>query len=205
MNSFWAALSLRLARRKRIREALALTVLAAGVAAGAGLYIGVDGLYVKLTAPPPGAAAMTAIGSYLTQSASVRSSIQAAIAGVQSCSASPASGEAGLQHAISTRQHILNGLRTLSVSRLPNGTQLVSTLTTAMQDSITADREYRSWMVDFASSGGTPCQSDPSQDPNYVAGANASGAATTAKNAFLAIWNAMAPRYRQPIYPVTGF
>jgi hypothetical protein len=152
----------------------------------------------------PGAAAMATLGSYLGRSASVRPTIQAAINGVQGCSESPASGEATLQRAIETRQDILNALPTLSVSGLPSGTQLVSTLTTTMQDSIAADKDYLSWMKDFASSG-SPCGSDPSQDSNYAAAVNVSGAATTAKNAFVAIWDPMAPRYGQPVYSSTGF
>ena len=152
----------------------------------------------------PGAAAMATLGSYLARSASVRPTIQAAINGVQGCSESPASGEATLQRAIDTRQDILNALPTLSVSGLPSGTQLVSTLTTTMQDSIAADKDYQSWMKDFASSG-SPCGSDPSQDSNYAAAVNVSGAATTAKNAFVAIWDPMAPRYGQPVYSSTGF
>jgi hypothetical protein len=92
----------------------------------------------------------------------------------------------------------------LSVSGLPNGPQLVSALTTAMQHSIEADKDYRGWMADFASSG-SACGSDPSQDPNYAAGQNASAAATTAKNAFVALWDPMAPRYGQQTYSNTGF
>ncbi len=152
----------------------------------------------------PGAAAMATLGTYLARSASVRPTIQAAINGVQGCSESPASGEATLQRAIDTRQDILNALPTLSVSGLPSGTQLVSTLTTTMQDSIAADKDYQSWMKDFASSG-SPCGSDPGQDSNYAAAVNVSGAATTAKNAFVAIWDPMAPRYGQPVYSSTGF
>jgi serine/threonine protein kinase len=152
----------------------------------------------------PGAAAMATLGSYLARSASVRSTIQSAINGVQQCSESPSSGEATLQQAIDTRQDILNALPTLSVSGLPSGTQLVSTLTTTMQDSIAADKDYQSWMRDFASSG-SPCGSDPSQNSNYAAAVNVSGAATTAKNAFVAIWDPMAPRYGQPVYSSTGF
>ena len=152
----------------------------------------------------PGATAMATLGSYLARSASVRPTIQAAINGVQGCSESPASGEATLQRAIDTRQDILNALPTLSVSGLPSGTQLVSTLTTTMQDSIAADKDYQSWMKDFASSG-SPCGSNPSQDSNYAAAVNVSGAATTAKNAFVAIWDPMAPRYGQPVYSSTGF
>ena len=152
----------------------------------------------------PGAAAMATLGSYLARSASVRPTVQAAISGVRGCSESAASGEATLQHAIDTRQDILNALPTLSVSGLPSGTQLVSTLTTTMQDSIAADKDYQSWMKDFASSG-SPCGSDPSQDSNYAAAVNVSGAATTAKSAFVAIWDPMAPRYGQPVYSSTGF
>ena len=147
---------------------------------------------------------MATLGSYLAQSASVRSTIQAAIDGVRQCSESPSSGETILQRAIDTRQHILNALPALSVSGLPNGAQLVSTLTTTMQDSIAADSDYQSWMRDFASSG-SPCGSDPSQDSNYAAGVNVSNAATTAKSAFVAIWNPMAPRYGQQVYSSTGF
>jgi len=92
----------------------------------------------------------------------------------------------------------------LAVSGLPSGTKLVSTLTTTMQDSIAADKDYQSWMKDLASSG-SPCGSDPGQDPNYAAAVNVSGAATTAKNAFVAIWDPMAPRYEQQSYSSTEF
>jgi len=155
-------------------------------------------------AQPPGAAAMATLGSYLARSSSVRSPIQSAINGVQQCSESPSSGEATLQRAIDTRQDILNALPSLSVSGLPNGTQLVSTLTTTMQDSITADKDYQSWMKDFANQG-SPCGSDPSQDSNYAAALNVSGEATTAKSAFVAIWNPMASRYGQQAYSNTEF
>jgi len=153
---------------------------------------------------PPGHAAMATLGSYLARSASVRSTIQSAIDGVRGCSESPSSGEATLQQAIDTRQQILNALPALSVSELPHGTQLVSTLTTTMRDSVTADEDYRSWMKDFASSG-SPCGTDPSQDQNYAVAVNVSNAATTAKSAFVAIWNPMAPRYGQQVYSSTGF
>jgi serine/threonine protein kinase len=123
---------------------------------------------------------------------------------VAGCSESPSSGEATLQRAIDTRQDILNHLPALSVSGLPNGTQLVRTLTTTMQDSIAADKDYQGWMEDFANSG-NPCGSDPSQDSNYAAAVNVSNAATIAKNAFVAIWDPMAPRYGQQVVSSTGF
>jgi serine/threonine protein kinase len=153
---------------------------------------------------PPGAAAVATLGSYLSRSASVRTTIQSALDGVQNCSESPANGEATLQQAINTRQDILDALPGLPVSGVPNGAQLVSTLATAMRYSITADKDYQSWMAHFAGSG-SPCGSNPNQDSSYAAGQNASAAATTAKSAFVAIWNPMAPRYGQQGYSSTGF
>ncbi len=64
--------------------------------------------------------------------------------------------------------------------------------------------DYHAWMADLVSSGNS-CGSNPNQDTNYVNGGNASAAATTSKNAFLAIWNPMAPQYGQQTYTVTGF
>jgi hypothetical protein len=156
------------------------------------------------TAQQPGSAAMTTLGSYLAQSAAVRPTVQNAINAVQACSESPASAETTVQQAINIRQNILHGLQTLDVSALPNGTQLVSDLTTAMQNSLDADNGYHAWMVDLVNSGNS-CGSDPNQDTNYVNGGNASSAATTSKTAFLAIWNPMAPQYGQRTYTVTGF
>jgi hypothetical protein len=155
-------------------------------------------------AEPPGAATMAAIGSDLARSASVRPTVQPAIDGVRSCSMSPQSGGATLQQAINARQDSLTGLQTLSPSGLAGGAQLISTLETAMQDSINADKDYQYWIMDFANAG-SPCGSDPGQDSNYVAGRNASIAATTAKNAFLGLWNPMAPRYGQQTYLSTDF
>lgn len=213
MNRFWAALSVPRAQHKRIGKALALWAFIAGIAAGAGLYIGVDGLYVKVTTPAPsspsaaqlpGAAAMAVISADLAQSAAVRSAVQLAIDSVQNCSESPSSAEATLRQANTTRQTILQGLQTLNVSGLPNGIQLVSVLTTAMQNSLNADNDYHAWLANLVSSRAA-CGSNPNQDPKYVVAGTASAAATTSKLAFLAIWNPMAPRYGQQTYTVTGF
>ncbi len=152
----------------------------------------------------PGAAAMTTMGSDLTQSASARPAVAAAIANVQNCSESPSNAEATLEQAITTRQSILQGLKTLDVTGLPNGTQLVSALNTAMQNSLNADTDYHAWMADLVSSGST-CGSNSGQDANYTAALTADNAATTAKSAFVAIWNPVAPRYGQQTYTDTGF
>jgi len=153
---------------------------------------------------PPGTAAMATLASYLSQSAAVRPTVQAAISNVQNCSEKPSTAAATIQQAITTRQGILQGLQTVSVSGLPNGTQLVSALTTAMQNSLNADTDYHAWMADLVSTGNT-CGSNPNQDSNYVNGVAASSDATTSKNAFLRLWNPMAPTYGQQTYTATGF
>jgi hypothetical protein len=147
---------------------------------------------------------MATLASYLRQSAAVRPTVQAAISNVQNCSEDPSTAAATIQQAITTRQGILQGLQTLSVSGLPNGTQLVSALTTAMQNSLNADTDYHAWMADLVSSGNT-CGSNPNQDSNYVNGGTASSDATTSKNAFLSLWNPMAPTYGQQTYTATSF
>ncbi len=146
---------------------------------------------------------MAALGSYLAQSASVRPTVQAAIDGVQTCSETPSSGKAAIQQAIGTRQRIMDGLQRLPPSALPQGSQLISELSAAMQNSMHADRDYQNWMADSAAAGG--CGSNPAQDPNYQAGQNASVQATVAKNRFLNIWNPIAPGYGQKTYTSTDF
>ena len=153
---------------------------------------------------PPGAAAMATLASYLSQSAAARPTVQNAINAVQACSESPSDAETTIGQAITTRQNILQGLQTLSVGTLPNGPQLVSALRTAMQNSLNADNDYHAWMADLVSSGNT-CGSNPNQDSNYVNGVTASSDATTSKNAFLSLWNPMAPTYGQQTYTDTGF
>jgi hypothetical protein len=175
------------------------------IAAVAGALVAWRAGYLGGTSSSPSAparspaAVMTTLGTYLARSASVRPAIQPAIDGVRTCSQTPASGQASMQQAINTRQDILNGLRTLSPSGLASGAQLISTLTAAMQQSVTADRYYQNWMADFA------CGSDPSHNTNYLAGQNASAKATAAKQAFLDTWNPMAPRYGQKTYSRADF
>ena len=65
-----------------------------------------------------------------------------------------------------------------------------------MQNSLNADNDYHAWLADLVSSGAT-CGPNPNQDSNYVAAVSADSAATTSKQAFVAIWDPMAP-------PVTG-
>jgi eukaryotic-like serine/threonine-protein kinase len=73
-----------------------------------------------------------------------------------------------------------------------------------MQNSLNADNDFHAWLADLVTSG-TACGSNPNQDSNYVAAGNADTASTTSKNAFLNLWNPMAPDYGQQTYTDTGF
>lgn len=204
----------RAERHRPSRRGWLMAVAAAAVlaAAGTGVFLaGRTGHVTNRTSPPPPSSQqagsptlMATLDTYLTRSALVRPTVQTAIDGVRSCSQSAPSGEAALQQAINTRQDILNRLQALSPSGLPGGTQLISTLSAAMQNSIEADKDYQNWMAEFARSG-SACGSDPSQDPDFLAGQNASGRAATAKKAFVNIWNPMALRYGKKTYASTDF
>jgi eukaryotic-like serine/threonine-protein kinase len=153
---------------------------------------------------PPGAVTMTALASYLAQSAAVRPSVQPAIDGVRSCAQSPATGQAAIQRAIDAREHIVAQLQGLSPAGLPHGAQLISALADAMRSSASADQSYQDWMADFAVAG-SPCGSDPTRNPDFAAGQEASAQATAGKAAFLRIWNPLAPRYGQRTYSAGDF
>lgn len=181
-----------------------MTVVVASAAVFVAWRAGYLGGGTTATGRPPGAVTMTALASHLAQSAAVRPIVQPAIDRVRSCAESPSTGQAAMQQAISTRQHIVTELQGLSPAGLPSGEQLISTLTGAMQNSVIADRYYQSWMTDFAAAG-SPCSSDPSQNPNFAAGQEASVKANADKNAFLRIWNPLAPRYGQRTYSATEF
>lgn len=109
-----------------------------------------------------------------------------------------------MRQAVSARQRIVTELQGLSPAGVPSGAQLISTLASAMRNSVDADQHYQKWMADFAAAG-SPCGSDPSRNPNFTAGQEASVQATADKNAFLRLWNPLAPRYGQRTYSATEF
>jgi len=183
----------------------ALAVARAGLLGGRAPSRPAPSAVPSATASPASAReVMATLGSDLARSASVRPDVQRAVDGVRTCALSPASGRAALQRAIGTRQDILDRLGTMAPDGLPGGTRLISSLATAMRDSIQADVYYQNWMSNFENSG-TGCPADPSQDPAYLAGQDASAVATRAKQEFTDIWNPLAPRYGQRAYSSGDF
>ena len=91
----------------------------------------------------------------------------------------------------------------LSTAVLPHGAQRISGLTTAMQDPVSADRDYQNGVEDVATSG--TCGSNPTRDSNCAAGRNVSIQATAANDTFLIIWDPETPIHRQKTCWSTGF
>jgi protein kinase-like protein len=203
-------------KRSRRGWLILAVVLLVGAAALAAARAGLLGGHAPSRPAPPATSStataspasprevMAVLGSYLARSASVRPDVQRAVDGVRTCALSPAGGRAELQRAIGTRQDILGRLGSMSPAGLPDGTRLIGALATAMRDSIQADRYYQNWMSNFENSGSV-CPTNPSQDSAYLAGQDASAAATTAKQEFTYIWNPLAPRYGQRTYSSGDF
>ena len=109
----------------------------------------------------------------------------------------PTSAVSQINQAIQIRQEVIAGLQPIDVSDLQNGQELISQLTQAEKDSITADQSYSAWMAGFS------CGADLNVDVNYQEGNSASTRATGDKREFIALWNPLAAndgfrQYQEP-------
>jgi hypothetical protein len=111
---------------------------------------------------------------------------------------SPADGSSQLQQAISERQGLLTTLAGLQVSAIPSGESMRTDLTSVLQLSIAADRDFIQWMQDPQSTQN--CPASTVADAAYDAGLQSSKRAQQAKADFLALWNPMARQSGQPAF-----
>ncbi len=135
--------------------------------------------------------AASQLAGLLQQSANARTTVVAATQAVTAC-ADPASQISQMQQAIDLRQGVLNSLGQVQVGSIPNGSTMISDLTTALQASSQADQDFIAWMNDVEGAG---CPVPTTSDSNYQAASNASSTATTAKDAFVALWNPVAQQF----------
>jgi hypothetical protein len=140
----------------------------------------------------------------LAQSEGVRPYAQDALNDVTSCGGNFAADEQSIQTAISTRGTVISDLSNLDASSLPNGDQMVSTLTSAMNDSVTADQDFLAYVEDVADNT-TSCNSNATSDSNYNDGLAASAQADQDKVNFVALWNPVAATYNQPTLQASDF
>src|ERR1039457_158461 len=90
-----------------------------------------------------------------------------------------------LENVISQRASELNQASALATSDLPGGAALKSDLTSAMQNSLQADKDFLTW----AQQMNAGCTSSAPLTSAYHDGITASTAALAAKNNFLQIWD----------------
>lgn len=149
----------------------------------------------------PSSAELTAarsLDNLLVQNEQNRTSVQGATEQILSC------GDVGaavgqLRQRASFRAGLLRELADLDVSALPGSAALVADLRSAWQASITSDDAYAQWGADE-----TPaCTPNDVADAHFRAAQASDAAATAAKRAFVARWDAAAPVYGLPQWQAT--
>jgi hypothetical protein len=148
------------------------------------------------TAPSAAAqAAATQLAGLLQQTNAARNLVVNATNGVAGCQEDPGDGITQLQTAISDRNAVVTGLATLPVGALPNGTQMIASLTAGLNASVTADQDYIDWMTDMSNQGTCPLS-----DSALQAAMAASQQATAAKQTFVGLWDPVAAQYNLTQY-----
>lgn len=94
-----------------------------------------------------------------------------------------------------SRQTQATAVSKLDVSKIPNGSQLVSDLNSSWSASSTSDGDFGKTAGDLA---GGCSKSALNNDSNYSAGIQASGQATSDKDAAASLWNQTMPAYGLP-------
>jgi hypothetical protein len=147
--------------------------------------------------PPPGPSQdpagypeAQAVNGILSVTGGSRSSLGSALNDLGNCT--NIDGAVGvLQRVASERSDQVTRAQQLDVHALPSGDVIKSTLIEALSDSLQADNAYVAWGRNEQVYG---CGADQ----NKAAGDQASAAATSAKQRFVAAWNPVALRYGLP-------
>jgi tRNA A-37 threonylcarbamoyl transferase component Bud32 len=131
-----------------------------------------------------------ALSTLLTSSAAARTALHNAVTQVGSCT-NLSGAVRQLQAVVNQRAGQAGRASALPTAALPGGTEVKSKLMTALDSSLTADRDYLSWARQQLTGGCTPT----SQSSAYNAAFTASQRADAAKQAFVQVWNPVAARY----------
>ncbi|WP_194916075.1 hypothetical protein [Catenulispora rubra] len=146
----------------------------------------------SVSAPPgvdPAAKAQAdAIFAIIGQSHELRSKANAAISGVQQCK-NVASYKADFTDVATKRQAQADGMKPLSVDKLPGGTQLQANLVNAWQLSAESENDYAAWANDNLA-----CTGKPGSNGNFDKGNSAGGKAGSVKDQVVSEWNAFASK-----------
>jgi zinc-ribbon domain len=137
----------------------------------------------------------SAVDALLSMSVASRAAVVQAAAQIGACT-SLAGAQATMTAAAATRETAANNAASLPVSALPNGSGLISLLTSMMQASATADRGYAAWAGDVAAGS---CNGESAvHTANFTAAEAASAQATALKLQFVAAWSPIATQAGLP-------
>jgi hypothetical protein len=136
-----------------------------------------------------------ALQALLDRSRNDRRTLLDAIDAVSNCQ-NLAASISNLQQVAADRSAELSGAQQLQVDSLPDGNDLKSTLTGALNYSAQADESFVQWALGVQSGD---CSSASQQSAALDDANNASGQATTAKRAFISVWTPVAQQYNLPV------
>jgi hypothetical protein len=136
------------------------------------------------------------LAGLLAQSVTDRSSIVNAASSVSQCGPALSQDPQVFETAATARQRLLSQLASLPGRPALSG-QMVQALTGAWQASAAADLDFARWAGDELSQGCTP---GDQADPAFRAAVGPDARATTAKKAFVSLWNPVAAQYGLPSY-----
>jgi hypothetical protein len=135
------------------------------------------------------AATATAVDRQLDRSVQARAGVQPALDRIAACEADETQ-LAMLRHAAAVRRELINGLRVMDLSALPNAETLRKRLTALWLYSAAADDFYVRW-----GDNQLGCFGEAADDEAKATGDRYSVKATAAKKAFLSLWNPIAAEY----------
>lgn len=134
-----------------------------------------------------------ALDKLLADSNSSRSAVISAVENIKSCD-NLDQAATDLHGAAEQRRGLVTQLKALTLDKLPNHSELTSSLTEAWQASASADDHYAQWAKQAKGKKG--CKDGRARTTSQTAEANrASGEATTAKQKAAGLWNSIATKY----------
>ena len=131
-----------------------------------------------------------AVDTLLTTSAATRKSLVVAIRQAGNCVHLPRA-VARIQRVVNQRSAEYNHALALSTAAMARGATVKSDLTSALRNSLDADRDYLTWARQQLNSGCTPTSGSSA----YQAALAADRHADSSKAAFVQVWNSLAARY----------
>ncbi|WP_326811363.1 hypothetical protein OIE62_18460 [Streptomyces scopuliridis] len=144
-------------------------------------------------APDPVKQQAEALDKLLADSNSSRSTVISAVEDIKSCD-NLDQAATDLHGAAEQRRGLVTQLEALTLDKLPNHTELTSSLTDAWQASASADDHYAQWAKQTKGKKG--CKDGHARTTSQAAKGNqASGEATAAKHKASGLWNSIATKY----------